>query len=735
MAKPNMPDSDTTLLVADPAGDVDNSHTDSQSADEDAGSSSSSSNSRSRQLRAAGLPVAGGLLLLTGLLCAKEWPSRSHVAAGNANLQLFKDEPCNDGVEAGKVGLRGQNPCRIDTKLDEQVSDAGEKCSWTRENCHETRCCKDAGMQCYEQGAAWAECKPSCAHAPDPVHWDGKNWSCKALGPRAPGKAPVCAQPGADCSESKCCAVPGTQCYEKTPGGWATCKVNCTAGIDLTDSNADPWTCNTLGPRAPKAAPWVASQCSASGQDCRETKCCGAPGEQCYVRDEFWASCKSNCTPGVDPSEPWNQRKWSCDTIGVRTPPSPAAPAEGSVKLASWVPDVCAAQGGNCRSAKCCRDAGMQCFEKDGQMAGCKAECSPGPDLSDVDSKPWSCKALGPRTPGSPKPSPPPNVSSWVASECAKSSEGCLESKCCADVGMQCFAKNDGWAACLNECTPGENRSAFGDVDAKPWSCKALGMRTPRPWGHPSLFCFAVMRTVGYEGDLMRYQMSKSAGIFACDQFEVFSNTPYTGRGTTWWHPADEDVVEVPLVSMYLGVGPLGPVNTIPFKPTYVGTSMDHTAGNTELFLRVWAKVKETGKHATTDWTVKVDPDAVLLPSRLRATLQPYNGLSTYIVNCNKPGMAPMMFGSVEMFSRQAMQTFFERKQECLDGLGWKMWGEDYFMGKCLDMLGVKRTNQFDVVSDGVCKGVDCSNPAAAAFHPKKDSASWMACLAQAEAR
>jgi hypothetical protein len=511
--------------------------------------------------------------------------------------------------------------------------------------------------------------------------------------------------------------------------------VDCTVGIDLTDSNSDPWTCKKVGPLAPKAADWVYSQCSASGSDCRKTECCSTSGEQCFVRDEFWAQCRSNCTPGVDPSEPWSQRKWTCEAKGLRTPVSAPAHSAGQGKLAPWVATTCSAEGENCKSSTCCRDAGMQCFEKDDATAKCKAECTAGPDLFDVDGKPWSCRALGPRTPGTVKPAPPPNVSSWVAKTCAKSDEGCLASGCCTEVGLQCYAKNDKWAACLSDCAPGENRSLYGDVDAKPWSCKALGPRTPRPWGNPSLFCFAVMRTVGYEGDLMRDQLSEREGIFACDEYAVFSNSPYQGAATTWWHPQEDDKKQVPLVPVYLGVGPMGPVNSIPFKPTYVGTSMDHTAGNTELFLRVWEKVKITGKYLTTDFTLKVDPDAVLLPSRLRTLLTPYKEMSTYIVNCDKPGMAPMMFGSVEIFSRQAIVDFYDRQQECLGGLEWKAWGEDYFMGKCLDMLGVKRTNQFTIVADGVCKGVDCGNPNAAAFHPKKDSASWMACLAQAKAR
>lgn len=606
-------------------------------------------------------------------------------------------------------------------------------CSWAGANCNATGCCKEPGLQCFRQNAAWAECRAACTVGPDPTHWDGRNWTCEALGARAPGALPKCSEPGADCSASRCCSVPGMQCYQKQPG-WATCKPNCMPGIDLTDGNADPWNCVALGLRAPTAAPWVAGQCTATGQDCRTTRCCAQPGDQCYERDVFWAQCKPTCTPGPDPNEPWNPKRWSCNLLGSRTPALPPV-AAAAPYVAKWVANVCAKVGEDCRKSTCCVAPGTQCYAKNEHAAGCKATCMPGADLFDVDEKPWNCTVLGPRTPGQAEDVLGKSVSKWVAKKCTQGNgEGCFQTGCCAKVGQQCYAKDDSWAACLSDCAPGQNRSAYGDLDGRPWSCKEIGIRTPRAWGHPSIYCFAVVRTEGYELGLVQSQLAKGVGIFSCDDYAVFSSPPYRGRGTTWWHPADEVIVEEPLVPLVLGVGPLGRVESIPFKPTFVGTSLDQTAGNTELFLRVWAKVQEHGHYLRADWTVKADPDAVLFPSRLRSVLLPYNGLSTYIVNCDKPGMAPMMFGSVEMFSRQALQEFFKRQHECTDGLSWKVWGEDYFIGKCLDMLGVTRTNQFSAVSDGVCKGINCADPHAAAFHPRKDIGSWMACLNEAQA-
>merc|ERR1712228_519244 len=77
-----------------------------------------------------------------------------------------------------------------------------------------------------------------------------------------------------------------------------------------------------------------------------------------------------------------------------------------------------------------------------------------------------------------------------------------------------------------------------------------------------------------------------------------------------------------------------------------------------------------------------------------------------------------MMFGALEAFSRSALDTYFNGVGSCTGNMPWKKFGEDLFMGKCMEFLGVERINDFKIYSDGVCRGVDCSDPD-----------SWHACL------
>merc|ERR1711972_632016 len=69
---------------------------------------------------------------------------------------------------------------------------------------------------------------------------------------------------------------------------------------------------------------------------------------------------------------------------------------------------------------------------------------------------------------------------------------------------------------------------------------------------------------------------------------------------------------------------------------------------------------------------------------------------NVYVVNCNafpdSPNL-PMMYGSVEIFSFEAINTYAQRSGECLEDMGSMlgMWGEDYYMTHCLDHIGVGR--------------------------------------------
>merc|ERR1740123_2394848 len=203
--------------------------------------------------------------------------------------------------------------------------------------------------------------------------------------------------------------------------------------------------------------------------------------------------------------------------------------------------------------------------------------------------------------------------------------------------------------------------------------------------------------------------MGTGAGIWECEEHQLFSTTQFT-----------------------VGEGEFA-TPTVTFEPAEIVTSKDGTSGNAELFMNVWKAVKDQGLYKEADWTIKVDPDAVLLPNRLRRRLDVFTGQKGYIVNCAKPYMpeGPMMFGALEAISRLAMDMYFWKEDDCKNGLPWQEWGEDLYMGKCLEKIGVDRLNDWQIYSDGVCRGVDCGDPDAAAFHPMKDAGSWRGCLEQ----
>eukprot|EP00444_Apocalathium_aciculiferum_P022180 CAMPEP_0183443128 /NCGR_PEP_ID=MMETSP0370-20130417/90737_1 /TAXON_ID=268820 /ORGANISM="Peridinium aciculiferum, Strain PAER-2" /LENGTH=676 /DNA_ID=CAMNT_0025633007 /DNA_START=66 /DNA_END=2096 /DNA_ORIENTATION=- len=603
------------------------------------------------------------------------------------------------------VAHSGRRPSQQPSLRTSSLQSAEElTCSAPGKSCLDSKCCSDPGMQCFAKDVNWAECRAACVPGPDPRSLDAGKWSCEQLGDRTDGSPPECASSGGeDCSSSKCCKDSGMQCFEKVDGGFGTCKVDCVPGVDLCDLDSTPWTCKALGPRMPDIAPWVWSTCAATHGDCTSSECCAAVGMQCYMKDTFYGACRENC----DPTQP-ETMDWNCETRGTRLPmPAPHPdPVQGTV--ADWVAETCAKSGEDCRASSCCAEPGQQCFDKDGETAMCRASCEEGPYLYGTDNKDWSCNVLGPRTPGwQLEPYElQKEVSSWVAEGCTgQYGFDCSSNKCCNTVGDQCYQKNEAWAACSPSCAAGPRSVDNNTV----WSCKELGPRTHR--AYPSLFCFSVVQPFGYEAPLLKAQMNTGQGIWACDHFSVFS--------------VQEFVV---------GTMPNGDeVRTQTFVPAEVKESKDHTAANAELFMHVWDAVGKQAKWQLTDWTIKVDPDAVLLPTRLRKHLDPFTGQNGYVVNCAKPFMpeGPMMFGAMEAFTKSALDTYFTKVSDCAHSLPWNIWGEDLYMGKCLEKVGVQRINDFTIYSDGVCRGVDCTDPDAAAFHPKKDIVQWMACLEQ----
>jgi hypothetical protein len=310
--------------------------------------------------------------------------------------------------------------------------------------------------------------------------------------------------------------------------------------------------------------------------------------------------------------------------------------------------------------------------------------------------------------------------------KCSKTNEHCGGTKCCQITGMECYAKNSKWSACLKKCPP--------EDATEQWSCDQQNLLLPmKPASGPpgtKLFCFEFM-TIDtgstkkfYELELVRTQLLTGASIFGCEDWMVFSDVD------TWLSP-----------------GP--PVKLMTVKvdfPHQQKRSKTGTWINTPAFFNVWNKIKEDGRWANNHWTVKSDSDAVFLPSRLRTKLagQSVTDAGIYVENCKyvKYGF----FGNLEVLSKSAMNTFLTNMEDCKHTLKWDgqpMWGEDMFLQRCMDLHGVDKVSDFALTTDGLCEAdrpvgmkknmkwkPDCATTQTPGMHPFLKPEEYFTCLA-----
>jgi len=291
-----------------------------------------------------------------------------------------------------------------------------------------------------------------------------------------------------------------------------------------------------------------------------------------------------------------------------------------------------------------------------------------------------------------------------------------------------------------------------------------------------SMYCLSLMMPFGYEPSLLAEQRKQGVGIFACDETAVFSNS------TVLLPKKTPSPVKITLMPGSLAV-------------TYGGRW--GTAMNTGVFNRLWTRVVEIGDYRQHDWTVKVDPDAVFFPDRLRNILRrrsPMNSISIqgdvpkhvhcgqcqlqgrthetcaarvqgYQINqnlscadalvaaarappqdcgcrcddfaCNLPEQTAMyinnckwgLHGPIEVFSRRAVASYLAGLPQCVSLLR-HPWGEDKFIDKCMQELGVTRVNEYDILSETACgeQPAPCGG-ADVSFHPFKSIESYFACF------
>jgi len=226
-----------------------------------------------------------------------------------------------------------------------------------------------------------------------------------------------------------------------------------------------------------------------------------------------------------------------------------------------------------------------------------------------------------------------------------------------------------------------------------------------------------VVRTHGYELPMVKAQQRIGASIFGCDEYQVFS---------------DGGEVEV------LGIDPAGvEIRTIviPSIKKKMGNLNDKGVTtnswlNTETFLQVWNLLdKQDGRWLRHDWVVKVDPDAVFFPERLRQKLvvQTYSGANFFVMNCDKYNPVAL-YGSLEIFSKTAFANYLKGQWRCRNNLKWHGWGEDFFMSHCLDYLHVEHINDFSLIGDKRCHYAPCTDPSKVVYHDYKKLSDWMHC-------
>jgi len=326
----------------------------------------------------------------------------------------------------------------------------------------------------------------------------------------------------------------------------------------------------------------------------------------------------------------------------------------------------------------------------------------------------------------------------WTSKSRAENkTENCVNTKCCATTGYNCFQKSPGIAGCLKGCDP-KNPG---------WDCtmpkEVLNLVDVKEVPNTRFYCFTVwtkdrgnpQKHPGAEEELalLKDQFQKGVGVFSCPGTDVFSDTDVSiGQGF--------DAIKVD--------DPLNEFHLVKRKKT-------KTWVNTGMFKQVWKKIGEKGTWSEFDWVIKMDADTVFVPWRLQKMLatQPVSWTGVYIENCAEVQYG--FFGSLEVISHEAFATLLKQLDSCSSNIKWASmhattWGpigEDLFAQKCMDKHGVSKLQNFDLTTDGVCPSVkkkwghekdtkafkpECDKVSTPVMHPFKTSEAWFACYEKA---
>jgi len=348
---------------------------------------------------------------------------------------------------------------------------------------------------------------------------------------------------------------------------------------------------------------------------------------------------------------------------------------------------------------------------------------------------------------------------------CVDKDEDCRASKCCNKGGQICFAKNEWWAVCLDECTPGVPRP--NDPSPEAWSCEPLGDKAPMPL------------TCTWAGeDCSQTKECCQRGFQCTVKDEYWSTCAQLEQGP--WEADGTPTAKVPLNKAWKGTRLGGWRSEHELQPQagaglssslfcfmailtgsaeekLVDLAWDRKSGifgcedsriyhsaaskfhkwntgqstlaNTDIFIEIWNDVKVEGKYKHQDWTVKADADCIFFPDRLRIRLQGLKapaGAAIYVKNTLARYTNGGFLGAIEVFSSAAVEKFSDHAKECATHIGVRS-GEDGFLKDCMDALGIGFMSD-ELIMHPSGLAADCQVKEFASYHPFKSNHNWTTC-------
>mmetsp|Transcript_70413 Transcript_70413/g.204182 ORF Transcript_70413/g.204182 Transcript_70413/m.204182 type:complete len:584 (+) Transcript_70413:2-1753(+) len=334
----------------------------------------------------------------------------------------------------------------------------------------------------------------------------------------------------------------------------------------------------------------------------------------------------------------------------------------------------------------------------------------------------------------------PAAVSTPDPADCADNGQDCTQARCCKAQGMQCYQKSKYWSNCQATCVPGDDMM-----------CTELGGRAPKKvtctWAGED--CTSTRQCCNPGAKCIRMNEQQA---FCVGHPEAGWNGEVIGGPRFPWNigpaPPGKPVEGTRLYCImgYLpGSAEEGLVNAIRGAHGSIfqcdGNDIFQTASvqfihqgswnslvNTDVFVTLWKQVQARGNYKDYDWTVKVDPDTVFMPGRLRWHLgnaRPPAKFPMYIRNDH--GILPFL-GAIEIVSEAGLDRFFDSIDDCHRTMGGHS-GEDGFIRGCFDMIGVAFMMDDNMLVSSYTK--PCTDGGKVAYHPRKSVGDWMNCFKQ----